>query len=208
MIEVEIKSNGVTTTAHIPQHWYEVTVEDFIKLRNVDKVEWESPFDKDVAIISVLLNMNKDEVELMGLDEFNELVETLIFLKEDIEFPKLTDTIELDGKTWYIKKDFESMTVGERITFDIFVKGAADIDSQLDLFLTLFIKETGDETWLSSHKARRDIFKKLPFVNVRPIIDFFLTGISGSKVNTKHSSQKEKKIKVKKNEVDSTDEQK
>jgi hypothetical protein len=209
MKQINLKIDGKEHIAKIPENWNEVTVDHYQKLIKIDRLQWLTSFDKDVAIISTFIGVDKEIIELMELNEFNSLIETLAFLKSDnIEYPPLADSIELGGKEWFIKKDFDKMVVGERITLDVFISGKNSPDTELDLFLTLFIKETPDETWKNDHKSRRDIFKELPFVSVKPIMDFFLIGMLSPKKDMKHSSEDPNQTTEKSEKEDLKEEQK
>ncbi len=198
MRKINLTIDGKTHEATLPETWREVKVSHYKMLVQLDKLEFDSSFEKDVAILSQFIGVDMDVIELMEVEEFNTLVETLSFLKDEkLEFPTLKETIDIDGKTWFIKKDFDKLTIGERITFDVFLNGKKSPDLDLDLFLTLFIKETKDETWKNSHKERSEIFNNMPFVDVKPVLDFFLTGILSSNKNMKHFSEDpEDKTKV------------
>ncbi len=201
MKEIKLKIDNKEHVSNIPESWDEVSVDHYQKLVVVDRIEWDSHFDKDVAVLSTFIGVDKEIIELMEIEEFNELIDALSFLKEKIEFPPLGETIELDGKIWFIKSDFDKMNVGERITLDVFLNGKKSPDIDLDLFLTLFIKESADEMWRNDHKERKDLFKKLPFVKVKSVMDFFLTGMLSRKKDTKHSLEDPEKKVVKKNKL-------
>jgi hypothetical protein len=125
------------------------------------------------------------------------MIESIEFLLTPPEDQPIKDYIKIGDEDWWIKKDFDKLTVGERISIDtILMEGG--VEENFDKMLTLFLKKkdaNGElETYRTSHMNRVELFRKeVNFMDVKNIMLFFSTGITLSEENMKESLVKEKK---------------
>jgi hypothetical protein len=204
--EIEIIIDGEKKIINIPLSWDELTLEHYMKLSRVNKMNFEIDFERDMEVIGAFLGLERNDMELVDIDTFNEIVEDLKFLTEepkDLDSKGLKDYIEIDGEKWWIKKDFEKMTLGEKVSVDTLVKqNGGDYEGIMDKILTLFLKKKLDngelETFRTWHLERAEIFKRARFLDIRNVVVFFSDGRNGSKSNMKEFLEKKKKTAVRK----------
>jgi hypothetical protein len=201
-MEVRIIIDGVRKLINTPEKWSDVKLKHWMKLNVINKKEWELAIIRDINIVAAILDITPEEVEMLDTDTYNILMDSLSFLLKEPEDEPLKDFIEIKGEKWWIKKDFDKITLGERITIDTLLMENT-IEERFSTLLTLFLKKKLDngefETWRTSHKERAILFEEeVNFMDVKNIMIFFSDGISLSSENMKESSVKKKPKRKKK----------
>jgi hypothetical protein len=203
---IEIIVDGEKRIIEIPLTLDELKLEHYMKLSEVNRKQWDLELERDLEVIGAFLGLDRWDLEVIDIETFNEIIEDLRFLNEqpeDLDNRGLKDYIEIDGEKWWIKKDFEKMTLGEKISVETLVKqNGGDYEGILDKLLTLFLKKRMNdgelETFRTSHLERADIFRKgVKFLDVRNILVFFSDVRSGSENNMREFSEKKRIIKKK-----------
>jgi hypothetical protein len=201
-MEVRIIIDGERKVINTPEKWSDVKLKHWMKLNEINKKEWELALIRDINIVAAILNIAPEEVEMLDTDTYNILMDSLSFLLKEPEDEPLNDFIEIKGEKWWIKKDFDKITLGERITIDTLLMENT-IEERFSTLLTLFLKKKLDngefETWRTTHKERAILFEEeVNFMDVKNIMIFFSDGINSSSENMKESLVKKKSDQKKK----------
>ena len=100
----------------------ELTLDKYYELEQLFKDDLEE-IDLQVKIISLLTDLDEDDILNLPLDEYAEYVEGMSFL---LTKPKTRDvrinTIELNGEKYEIFKQPEKMTAGQFIDYQTYLK--------------------------------------------------------------------------------------
>jgi hypothetical protein len=202
MKSIDIKMNGELRTIEIPTCWDEITIEHYMMLNKINKKKYNIELERDMEIIGSFLGLEYDDIELLDVELFNDIIEDLRFLLKEPDLnDELKDYIELSGEKWWIKKDFNKLTMGEKISIETIIQnGGDDFESELPRLLTLFLKKKDKdgemESYKSTHMLRAEGFKKIKFLDIRNILIFFSGGRNGSENHMKESLENQGKEKI------------
>lgn len=178
-INLEIEIDGDVKTFNVPENWSEVTVGKTTEIATISK-DTMNNLELMVRILSILSNMDEEIIYMMEQDDFLNIIETLKFTNEEIK-GELKEFITIDGEDYYLKKDFNKLTLGEIISIETIVK-QYDNNIQLALpkLLCIFLrkkKENGKlESFKNSHMEREELFKNAIITDVNDIFVFFFDG--------------------------------
>jgi len=204
-MEVKIIIEYKEKVIQVPEKWEDLKLKHWMKLNEIDKKKWPSDLIRDINVIATILEIEPEEVEMLEIETYNTLMNTLSFLTTQPEDRPLKDFIEIKGEKWFIKKDFDKITLGERITIDTLLMEKT-LEEKFSELLTLFLKKKNEEgefeTWKTSHKSRATLFEKeVNFMDVKNIMIFFSDGINSSSENMKESSVNQELKEKKKGKV-------
>jgi hypothetical protein len=171
----------------LPENWDEVKLSDFITLFSVDKTNL-NPLEISVKTIEILLKIDEEILMMMNANDFETLAKELEFTTKDVE-PVNIDFIELEGEKYYIKSNFNQLTMGEVISIETILEdGDNNIFKVMDKLLCIFLrkkKENGKlETFKGEFMERQELFRNAPVSKVYNIFNFFLSGGNSLEVNT------------------------
>lgn len=178
MINVNITVDDELYELSLPTSWEEVTVEQFAK---VNAIPQDKPqLEYTIETLSALLGLDMDVVLMLPAEDFNEMVQSIDFLKEKIEEPEI-ESIIVDGVEYYLKKDFSKLTMGESISLEVLIeKSNGNIMSKLPELLCIFLRQKKENGKLEAFKAdfmqRVESFKKINVVDVNRLFVFFSNG--------------------------------
>jgi hypothetical protein len=204
-MEVKIIIDYKEKVIQVPEKWEDLKLKHWMKLNEIDKKKWPSDLIRDINVIATILEIEPEEVEMLEIETYNTLMNTLSFLTTQPEDRPLKDFIEIKGEKWFIKKDFDKITLGERITIDTLLMEKT-LEEKFSELLTLFLKKKNEEgefeTWKTSHKSRATLFEEeVNFMDVKNIMIFFSDGINSSSENMKESSVNQELKEKKKGKV-------
>lgn len=166
---------------NIPTSWDEVTVKQYSEIIKIDQ---ELPsLTQRIKIVSSLLKIEEDIIEMMDQDDFAKIEEQLTFLSEDMQSTKV-EFIELDGEKYYLYTDFEKLTLGEQISIDLITKEAnGNMLNVYPKLLCLFLRKKKDngkfETFKTDHMDRVKMFEGVQITKVNQLLLFFSSGARG-----------------------------
>ena len=195
MIKVNFNIDDDTQSFDVPENWDEVTVEQFMELVELQMVTKEevnvNPFNTIIKMVHIMTGIPMDIIEMVPVDQFHLIQDTLLYTKEEVDIEK-RDYVEIDGDTYWVKNDFNKLTMGETITIETLVKDAPNenVMNVFDKLLTIFLRKKTKKGNLESFKSsfldeRTEIFKRLPISQVYAIMIFFSDGENGLEVPTK-----------------------
>jgi len=192
---LELEIDGELTTHSLPQNWEEITIKQFIDISAMNEKELTDT-QKAIELVKILTNIDDDQVELLDIISFNQIIGLLSFILTAPEFKdELADSIEVEGQEFFLKKDFNKLNVGEVIAIELINKRADnDYLNVLPDFLCVLLRKKREDGKLENFKEefmlRRDMFESLPVYKFINIFSFFLNGKEGFPKSTKTSSKK------------------
>lgn len=199
MIKVNFEIDDDVKSFDVPENWDEVTVQQFMGLVELQEEAKEevNPLNTIIKLTHLMTGIPIDIVEMVPVDQFHLIQDTLKYTKEEVDIEK-KDSVEIDGDTYYIKNDFNSLTMGETITIETLVKDTQNVMSIFDKLLCVFLRKKTKKGNLETFKStfiedRSEMFRRLPISEVYAIMVFFSSGVNSSEVTTTPSSVKIKK---------------
>lgn len=202
MKTVEIEKNGEKSIYDIPDKWDDVSVGEYTKI-----VQFKNKYEGDnskfgikesVELVSILTGIDSKTLYLMTPDNFEKLAKSIDFVKTDLD-TKNVEFIIIEGEKFWLKKDFDKLTMGEVASVEAIQKKYERLDESLPELLCIFLRKKLDNGKLEDydvdfHDTRVDLFKKAKISEVNNILSFFLTGKNLLSQNMKESSEE---IKIK-----------
>lgn len=159
----------------LKSNWSEITVEQFIELREVEKLPFDSLIDKAIEIISVVENIDPIEIEERKASEIIKQYNSYTFLKSE---PSKNINKEI-GNLYF--QEFNEFNLAEYID-TIHYFGENYIDN-LPLICAILYKQKKHDNWNNLKiepyeydlKERSNIFYSLPITDVYGIIPAFIS---------------------------------
>jgi hypothetical protein len=158
----------------LPQSWNQITVNQFIELAKLERVEFDSLFEMQVEILSILADEDPEEFYDLDIDELKDLIEPLRFLRQE---PRVKITKQIDKFTF---KPFEKITLGEFIDTDYFT--VQDKIGNIPIICAIFYRQTQLDNWGNNIfepyrynlKDRSEVFKNIPITSVFGVVHEYL----------------------------------
>lgn len=200
MRELEIDIDGEITNYMVPTSWDEITVEQFLALNTLKDQDNLTEIQMLFKTIKIITGISDDELDVMPITGFNKLVELIKFVIEAPDFGKeIADSIMIGDDEYFLKKEFNNLTVGEVIALEITMKKASgDLTNILPDMLCILLRKKKDNGKLENFKedffTRKEMFMKLPVKDFINIFSFFLNGEITSPKDLKTSSSKKKRV--------------
>ena len=199
MIELTIDGNSYD----IAENWDEISFSKYIQLTHLNKDENLNEITRAISIIAALSNdpepLEKALYQLTQ-EEFNDIATNFEWTNQPIEkFCVEKETIEIDGKTYKIKKNYNKLTLGELVSVETLIAQNKNLD-QLEIVFGVLLREIdadGNEKDFNEDDfffVISELQTKVMLVDVYSCISFFLSGDkSFSKTSKGYSIQKKKK---------------
>jgi hypothetical protein len=209
MIGINLEVDGEVKEFNLPENWNEVSVDNFCRIWEFDKNDMTT-IEFATRIISSFTDMDESLIMAMNYEDFQKLVNILNFTTEEFVPEKDVDSVELGDEIYYIKKDFNQLTMGEVISIETIMGDAnGNIYKVMDKLLCIFLrqkKENGSlETFQPHMMERRWKFRHIPISKVFTLFSFFLTGknilennINPSLENQPKKNRKQRRVDLKK----------
>lgn len=199
MIKVNFEIDDETQSFDVPEQWDEVTVGQFMELveLQVSSKEEKNPFNTVMRMTTILTGIPLEIIEMVPVEQFHLIQDTLKYSKEDVNIEK-RESVTIGDEEFYIKNDFNSLTMGETITIETLVKDAGDnIMRVFDKMLCVFLRKKTKKGNLESFKSvfieeRSEMFRGLSIESVYAIMIFFSDGVTTSEGTTKTSLETKK----------------
>lgn len=161
----------------IPDNWNDVTVGQYQEIIKIDKTNL-TDIEILTKLLNTLTNIDEELIYQLPISEFNKIVTILEFTKDEIKItPK--DFIIINGEEYWLKKDFESLTLGETISIEAIIKDK-NIEEEIDKLLCVFLRKKKENGKLESFKnefmERVELFKTIPISDIHNILVFFSNG--------------------------------
>ena len=150
----------------------DLTLDKYLALRNID-VEQEE-IDIQSQMLAVLNDCTVDEILDLKLDEYHRLVGQMNFLlNEPNPIKKVPNEITINKNKYEVIKDARSMTAGQFIDYQNYIKDINSTEKNLPLLMTCFLipkgKKYGDYDFVEVAKD----MGQLPIELVLGLAGFF-----------------------------------
>ena len=150
----------------------DLTLDKYLALRNID-VEQEE-IDIQSQMLAVLNDCTVDEILDLKLDEYHKLVGQMNFLlNEPNPIKKVPNEITINKNKYEVIKDARSMTAGQFIDYQNYIKDINSTEKNLPLLMTCFLipkgKKYGDYDFVEVAKD----MGQLPIEMVLGLAGFF-----------------------------------
>lgn len=184
MIQLEIEGKEYD----IAESWNEITFQQYIDIINIAK-ENINELEKAVKIIAFVSNKPEEcEASLLKIsrEDFEDLAAYFEWTSNTIEnFKEDKDFVEIDGKKYKIKKDYNKLTLGEMISVETLISNNKNLDAFEVAFGVLLreIEEDGKEKEFNEDvflHVIKELKSKVLLMDVYNHISFFLSGVQTS----------------------------
>ena len=176
----------------LAESWSEITFSQYITIINITTDESLNEILKAVKVISCisdkpeacekcLLNISREDFESLG-DHFE-------WTKRKIEQDSVQkEFLEIDGKTYKIKKEYNKLTLGEMISVETLIANNKNMN-QFEVVFGVLLREVvdGKEKEFNEDDFLYVISKlqdKVMLLDVYNCISFFLSGVEMSTTKT------------------------
>lgn len=180
MLEVKVEIDDEVTCFTLPTGWDEVSIQEFAKLFSVPR-DNQPLLEQAIDAISLLGGIDKDIIYQLPYEEFGKLANAMEFVNTEMVPEDLGEGVDIEGETYYFKKDFSKFTMGEIISIETLLSQSNNnLFLVMDKLLCIFLRKKTDKGNLESFKGefldRAPTFAKLPVSKVFNIFNFFLDG--------------------------------
>lgn len=179
MVKIILNVDGEDREFNIPEEWEEVKVGQASKLFNLDR-EGKNQLELTISVVSILSDMDEELIYMMSQEQFMELVEVIKFTNEEVK-GELKDFVTIDGDDYYLKKDFEKLTMGEIISIDTLINQSnGNLPNVMSKMLCILLRKKNTEgeleTFRNSFMDREAMFNELYITDVNDVFLFFFGG--------------------------------
>lgn len=139
---IEITKGGNVWKYEMPTSWEEVTVADFKKwsLSIVDT----KGIEIIIKSIWALSGCPEEWLWDASEDDLNDLAQSIQFIMEPVKVDT-QDTIEIEGELYHVKRDFNTLSVGEVKAIEELMAG--NLLENFNILLTLFVRRKQEGEW-------------------------------------------------------------
>ncbi len=195
MKRIELNIDGEETTFNMSESWNEVTVDQASKLFAIDRTT-KNELELVVTIVSILSKVDEDILYMMTQEQFLELSSLISFTNEEV-VSDMAEVIVIDDTEYFLKKDFEVLTLGEIISIETIMKQSQNnLGESMSKLLCIFLRKKKANGKLESFKndfmERETIFNQAIITDVNNIFLFFSDGSNLSKNNMKDYLENQK----------------
>ena len=188
MIELTIEDQKFV----LSESWSEITFSQYITIINITKDESLNELLKAVKIISYISDKPEAcEKAILNIsqDDFKELTTNFEWTNKTIEQDSVQkDSLEIDGKQYKIKSDYNKLTLGEMISVETLIAHNKNMDPFEIVFGVLLRevidgkeKEFNEDDFLYIIGQLQD---KVMLLDIYNHISFFLSGVEKSTTKT------------------------
>lgn len=158
--------------------WKETTVEQYQHILAIAKTDLPD-FNKEIELVSYLLNISKDEIMNYPLEKFKYLSNKINFL-EDVYQGDMQISFSIDEIEYEVQWQMEKKTAAQFIDLSELTKDSDLINDNLHKILAVICLPKGSK-YDGNILERAEIFRtKLTMDVVFPIAGFFLTVLKSS----------------------------
>jgi hypothetical protein len=181
----------------LPKNWNEITIKQYLAIHKILTDKEIDIVDRQVMVLSELLNVSEQYVEALNIDVFKQMVVDTKFLYEvDID-KRIPIDFEIDGVLYNFDPIKPIKKAGDFIDISHLTKESEEIIYNLHRIMAVLCKPKGEQ----SYEERCDLFyNKLTIDKAYPISLFFSTVFQNLLPHIQNSLVKENKKNLKKME--------
>jgi hypothetical protein len=194
MVKVNFEIDDEVKEFSVPESWSEVTVSQFMEIVKIqESMEELNILQKTIRMVVILTGIPEEYVEMIPIEQFYKIRDILEYTNEEVD-TKACESITLDGETYFIKNEFNQLTMGETITIETLMDGSKNVIEVFDKLLCVFLRKKKENGKLEAFKStfieeRAEIFGKAPISDMYSVLVFFSGGGSSLEASTPSSSE-------------------
>ena len=181
MIKLQIEGSEY----ELAREWSEISFAQYIEVVNINKDKWND-LEKAVKIIAHISNKPAEcEQSILKLskEDFEELASYFVWTNHPIdEFKSEKDFLEIDGKKYKIKKDYNKLSLGEMISVETLIENNKNLDA-FEVAFGVLLREVDEDG--KEKEFNEDVFidviqnlkTKVMLLDIYNHISFFLSGV-------------------------------
>ena len=104
--------------------WKDINLKEYKKICEIDKRELDSPLEKDIAVLAVLLNVPESQLYDININELKSLLNEVSWINTEkytyTNKIKKLKTLKIDGKEYIVNPDINNYTVAQYMDFQNF----------------------------------------------------------------------------------------
>lgn len=179
MIDIKLNVDDEDKQFFIPESWDEVNLEQFCRLYQFNR-DFLTPIETAVRTLHIFTGIDEDTIMMFNYDDFQKLCSIIEFTTTEIE-SKLIESININGEEYFLKKEFDKLTMGEIISIEVILNDSqGNIMGCMDKLLCIFLRKKKPNGKLENFKSdfmeRVKIFRDLPISQIYGLFIFFLDG--------------------------------
>lgn len=176
--------------------WKKVTIAKYLEIRDVIETV-KSEDEVKVALLSVLTDIDEDDLLDMPIIRFNHLLQNIGFIFEDVPNTQVATEYVLGGERYEVMLNIKDMTTAQFIDYQNFV---SDVDNNLIPLLSIFLIPKGKRynDGYDIIEVQERIKNNLSIVDAKGLAAFFLQWYKSLLKVTVHSLTKQMRKRMKK----------
>ena len=193
MVKINFEIDDEAKEFSVPESWSEVSVSQFMEIVKLQEgMEELNILQKTIKMVCILTNIPEEYVEMIPIEQFYKIRDLLEYTNEEVDSSPC-ESITIDGEEYFIKNEFNQLTMGETITIETLMEGSKNVVSVFDELLCVFLRKKKENGKLEAFKStflqeRKEIFGKAPISDMYSVLVFFSAGESSLGANTQSSS--------------------
>ena len=187
---------------NVPVKWSDITLE---KYQKIDKYysDKEKKFNI-LDVLDILIDKDRDYIASLPSEFLDAILEKLSFLSTAPEVGEASNKIEINGEEYKINI-MEKLKLGEYVAVDTVIKNDS---SDYSSILAIICRKDG-EIYDSKFEAeifedRKKMFERQPITKIMPIVGFFLSLYTTSKIPSLLYMQVEEGINLTQQNIDNS----
>lgn len=173
-----------------PFDWDSITIEKYYGIKDILDDESTDYLTKNVQLVSLILDVDEDEVWNMDLSIVGDYIDKLQFLNR-FELPKSPNLkIKLPSYNLLVMKDLSKINMSQYVDFQNFA--SLPLRESMDKILSIFLIPEG-KTYNTDYDIldlQREIRDNISFRTAEGLFNFFLMEFSGLLIRSLNSYRK------------------
>lgn len=187
------------------KNWSEISIKKFDEIKNALKTNFNKELEANLAMLSILCDVDIQEIENLPLTEFSKLLKQTDFIAK---MPKvdIKDKYVINGKKYNVCLSVNKMTTAQYIDYQTFGK---DIDGNLKNLVSVFLIPEGKRYGeYDLENVIDELYNNMPIADAYSVCFFFtlqlqsLTKVTFSYLERKiRKEMKKEKDKIRKEKI-------
>jgi hypothetical protein len=188
----------------INEYWKRLTLRTYLKYVKCYNEYREDP-DLSFRLMGALENKDYLEIKNLPIGILQDIFKHWEFINEDFSKEEENAIVELDGESFFIRKDFGMLSMMQWQNLDEYLKlGGDNILEYLHMYIAIVIQDRENYSWENTNKYSELLLDRKMYY-VIPNINFFLRDDETSSINTLLYSVAEEERKALENLMDTMD---
>jgi hypothetical protein len=162
----KVEING--SEYNVPESWEDITLkhyETFYDLKRETKID-------EVLLVSTISNIPYRLLSDLPLSFYNEILNTILFVFDNIQYKPLSYIKDSEGNTYYVNTSQE-LTLGQWVDIEA-INENTENKTKLSEILAIVCLKKNEKYLPELSETRKELFGSLSMDKVFPILTFFL----------------------------------